>query len=85
MGNSSKKNHKNKTMIQTKPKRHMITVDLEGQEGNAFYLISVARRLANELKMDFDPIHKEMIGGNYENLIKTLDKHFGEYIIIYRK
>ena len=54
MGNSSKKNHKNKTMIQTKPKRHMITVDLEGQEGNAFYLISVARRLANQLKMDLN-------------------------------
>jgi hypothetical protein len=62
----------------------MITIDLEGQEGNAFYIIAVARRLANKLKIDFDPIHKEMIGGNYENLIQTLEKHFGKYIIIYR-
>jgi hypothetical protein len=79
-----KKNHKNKTMIQAKPQNFKITIDLSGQEGNAFYIIAVARRLANDLKINFDPIHKEMIGGNYDNLIKTLDKHFGEHILIYR-
>ena len=71
-------------MIQPKPKSHMIEVDLTGEEGNAFYILALARRLSNQLKIDFDPIHKEMVGGNYENLIKIFDKHFGEHVILYR-
>lgn len=70
-------------MIQPKPKRNMIEVDLTGTEGNAFYILALARRLSNQLKIDFDPIHKEMVGGNYENLIKIFDKHFGQHVILY--
>lgn len=71
-------------MIQTKPKHRMIEIDLTGNEGNAFFILALARRLSNELKMDFDPIHKEMVGGSYENLIKIFDKHFGDLVILYR-
>lgn len=71
-------------MIRSLPKRHMIEIDLTGDEGNAFYILALARRLANQLGMDFDPIHKEMVGGSYENLIKIFDKHFGDRVILYR-
>ena len=64
--------------------RGKIIIDLTGPEGNAFALIGVARRLAKTLEKDADAISKEMMSGNYENVIAVLEREFGDYVILER-
>ena len=54
----------------------VMTIDLDGPNGNAFYLLGTARSLARQLDMDEDAITKEMQSGDYMNLVKTMDKYF---------
>jgi len=68
--------------IKKKPKQMFI--DLTGPQGNAFYLLGVARRFANQLGLDANKITEEMESGDYENLIETFDKYFGHFITLYR-
>jgi len=70
-----------------KEKTGPIVIDLTGPNGNAFYLLGLANDLGKQL--GFDPkkrgeINTEMIAGDYENLIKTFDFFFGEYVILER-
>lgn len=55
-------------------------VDLSGPDGNAFFLLGRARGLAKQLGKEFAPISKEMMSGDYRNLVETFDRHFGEYV-----
>lgn len=71
-------------MIKSKKKQGKIEIDLTGPEGNAFVLLGYAKQWATQIGMDYKKIHEEMTSSDYENLINTLDKYFGEYIIIYR-
>ena len=61
-----------------------VEIDLTGPDGNAFVLIATASRLAKQLGLDGKKIQAEMMGGDYENLIKVFDKHFGEFVTLYR-
>lgn len=70
-------------MIRKKTSRRPI-IDLTGPEGNAFALLSYARQFARQLSIDFDPIQQEMMSGDYENLLKVFDRHFGNYVILER-
>ena len=70
-------------MIKSKNKSEII-IDLTGSDGNAFVLIATASRLAKQLGLDGKKIQAEMMGGDYENLIKVFDKHFGEFVTLYR-
>jgi hypothetical protein len=74
---------KTQNMIKSK-KETGIEIDLTGPDGNAFVLIGYANRLAKQLGLDGRAIQKEMIDGNYEHLVKTFDKHFGEFVTLYR-
>jgi hypothetical protein len=65
------------------PKKH-IEVDLSGPEGNAFYLLGLADKLAKRFDLDTKIIHKEMMAGDYENLIQVFDRYFGTMVILYR-
>lgn len=71
-------------MIKKKVKKEVIEVDLTGPQGNAYYLLGLASRLAKQIGMDEKSIIKEMQSSNYENLIKVFDKHFGSFVILYR-
>lgn len=71
-------------MICKKPKDYRITIDLTGPDGNAFNLMGVARRLARKMGTDPDPIIDEMKAGDYENLLRVFEKHFGDFVILYR-
>jgi hypothetical protein len=62
----------------------MPEIDLTGPEGNAFALMAHAKRFAEQLELDGGAIIAEMKGGDYENLIKVFERHFGEYVILYR-
>ena len=61
-----------------------IEIDLTGPEGNAFVLLGYAGKWAKQLSLDSKAIQAEMMSGDYEHLLSVLEKHFGEYIIMYK-
>jgi len=71
-------------MIKTKKKTSTIEIDLTGPDGNAFYLLGFASKLANSLGMNSESIVSEMKSGDYENLVQVFDKNFGSLITLYR-
>ena len=72
-------------MIRTKLEQSgPIVVDLTGPNGNAFALLGMARKWAKQLDLDWSEIKAEATSGDYEHLLKTLDEHFGEYVIFER-
>lgn len=70
-------------MIKNK-KQTGIEIDLTGPDGNAFFLLGTAGRLAKQLGLDSKAIQAEMMQGNYEHLVGVFDKHFGEFVTLYR-
>jgi hypothetical protein len=56
-------------------------VDLDGPEGNAFELMGLVKGLAWRYGLPFDDIIEEMKSSDYTNLVKTIEKYFGEYVI----
>jgi hypothetical protein len=71
-------------MIVEKPKTNGITIDLTGPQGNAFYLLGMAKKLATELDFPAEFIMNEMKSGDYENLIKVFDHYFGSVVTLYK-
>ena len=61
-----------------------IVIDLTGPEGNAFVLLGYAKQYAKQLKFDEKKITSEMMEGDYEELLETFDKYFGDYVILER-
>jgi hypothetical protein len=58
-------------------------IDLQGPEGNAFFLLGLARIIAEAELMenpDGPAIQHEMMGGDYHNLLKVFKKYFGTQI-----
>ena len=71
-------------MIVKKQKANGIEIDLTGPQGNAFYLMGTAKKLANQLGLDSNEILTEMKNGDYENLINVFDKNFGSFVTLYK-
>ena len=72
-------------MIRKKQKTYgPIVIDLTGPDGNAFVLLGKAKGFAKQLELDGDKIVDEMTQSDYEHLIKTFDKYFGEFVILER-
>jgi hypothetical protein len=71
-------------MIVKKQKTNGIEIDLTGPQGNAFYLLGTAKRLANQLGLDSNEILNEMKSSDYENLLQVFDKNFGSFVTLYR-
>ena len=71
-------------MIKEKPKSNGIEIDLTGQHGNAFFLLGTASNLCKQLGIDTKPVLDDMKSGDYENLIKVFDLHFGDFVTLYR-
>jgi hypothetical protein len=70
--------------ILEKPKQNGIVIDLTGPQGNAFYLLGMAKKLANQLDFPQDFILNEMKSGDYEKLINVFDHYFGSVVTLYR-
>jgi hypothetical protein len=47
-------------------------------------LIGTAGNLAKQLGLDAKAIREEMMKGDYENLVNVFDKHFGNFVTLYR-
>ena len=71
-------------MVKRKKKGGKLSIDLQGPQGNAFFILGTAKNLSGQLGKDFDDINKKMTSGDYENLIKMFDDEFGEYVDLYR-
>ena len=65
-------------------KKGKIFVDLTGPNGNAFYLLALARNLSKQLDRDYAYISEKMRSGDYENLVQVFEEEFGEYVDLYR-
>lgn len=57
-----------------------LVIDLNGPDGNALALISYARVFSRQLGLEYHPIEKEMTSGDYQNLIKVFESHFGDFV-----
>jgi hypothetical protein len=69
------------------PAKEKIEIDLKGPEGNAFALMAIANKIGKQLGLHPDErgaINAEMMSSDYDNLIKVMDKHFGDFIIMYK-
>jgi hypothetical protein len=62
----------------------MRTIDLSGPDGNAYALVSYARRYARQLKLDGDAIIKDMMSGDYDHLLQVFEMHFGMVVRLQR-
>lgn len=61
-----------------------IEIDLTGPQGNAYCLLGYADQLGKQLGLDTKKIQEEMKSGDYENLVETFDKYFGDYVTLLR-
>jgi ABC-type amino acid transport substrate-binding protein len=64
-----------------------IEIDLTGPNGNAFYLLGMARKLGRQLEWNKEKIQAtldEMKSSDYNNLIEIFDREFGDYVDLYR-
>jgi hypothetical protein len=52
-------------------------IDLNGPQGNAFFLLGMAEKWGLQMGLDTDEIKEEMTSGDYENLIQVFDSYFG--------
>ena len=69
-------------MIRSKEIKSEIVIDITGPKGNAYYLLALAENLAKQLGIDPIAIIDEMESGDYDHLIQTFDKWFGDYVIL---
>lgn len=64
--------------------KRKIAIDLSGPQGNVFYLLGMAQKLADQLHKDRKAIAKEMKESDYEHLLKVFDREFGTVVDLYR-
>ena len=67
-------------MIKIKQTNSKPEIDISGPEGNAFFLLGTAAKLAKQLNKDPEDIMKRMKESDYENLILVFDEEFGDYV-----
>jgi hypothetical protein len=66
-----------------KPKRHSkIEINLDGSQGNAYYIMGIANELCKQCGIDFEQFKKEAFSSDYITLIKTFDSYFGTIVTI---
>lgn len=70
--------------ITEKPRAEKLEIDLTGPQGNAFFLLGTADKLAKQLGLDPKVVVDEMREGDYDNLLEVFDKYFGTFVILYR-
>tara|TARA_Y100001970_G_C13982890_1_gene724123 strand:+ start:244 stop:477 length:234 start_codon:yes stop_codon:yes gene_type:complete len=64
-----------------------LEIDLTGPDGNAFVLLGYARNFAKQLGYDKDRIERiieEMTLTDYEGLLYTFDREFGDFVTLWR-
>jgi hypothetical protein len=67
-----------------RPVTEKIQIDLQGPEGNAMVLLSIAKDLSYKLGKNWNEVYDNMTSRDYEWLIQVMDHYFGDFIIMYR-
>ena len=65
-------------------KNNGIEIDLTGPQGNAYYILGVAKNLCKQVGIPSKPLLDEMMSGDYENLLEVFDNAFGDFVILER-
>lgn len=63
-----------------------VQIDLSGPDGNTLALVAIAHNIGRQLgkdKDELDAIRKDMLSSNYDHVVATLEKHYGDFIDIY--
>lgn len=63
------------------------TIDLSGQQGNAFYLMGLVRSFGRQLRLpqeETDAIIQDMKADNYDHLVKVFARKFDAVVEIYK-
>lgn len=68
--------------IEAKTPVDRIFIDIDGPNGNAFYLLGVAKNLCKQIGKNPDKIIAKMQSGDYINLLKVFDKYFGPVVTL---
>lgn len=71
-------------MIREKQEPTEIVIDLTGPQGNAYFLLGYAKKLAIQMGLNPEGILDQMKSGDYENLVETFDSYFGEFVVLER-
>lgn len=71
-------------VIKLKTTKEELSIDLTGPEGNVFYLMGTARKLAKQLGKDPEDIVNRMKSSDYENAVNVFEEEFGNIITLYR-
>ena len=64
-----------------------IEIDLRGEEGNAMYLLGMVGMLGKRMgwsEKAISMVRGLMMMGDYDNLLRVFDYHFGDIVILYR-
>ena len=70
-------------MIRKSTRASEIVINLDGPNGNAFYLLRIAKQYAHSMGMKASPIMSEMCAGtDYYELVKVFEKHFGHLVVL---
>ena len=70
--------------IREKQPKSEIVIDITGPDGNAFALMGYAKKLAKQHGLDGDSIIKEMMAGDYNNLLLVFINNFSDYAVLER-
>ena len=68
-------------MIEKTPTDKII-INIDGEKGNAIYLLGQARTYAKDLSLDYNKNLDEMKSSDYINLLKVFDSYFGDYVTL---
>ena len=68
--------------VELKPKLDKTYIDIDGPNGNAFYLMAVARDFSKTLDLDEDEILGDMKTGDYLNLLNVFEDNFGDFVVL---
>ena len=72
-------------MIRKRVEKFETIINLDGPDGNANNLIGLAIRICRDSRMaeeEINPIVKEMMSGDYKNLVMTFDNYFKSSVIL---
>lgn len=69
-------------MIKKKKTSRYETIDLDGPNGNVFYLLGTAKKYGQLIGGDYDKIIEEMTSSDYYNAVRVFNKYFGSFVVL---
>jgi len=57
-----------------------IKSELKGTQAGAFRILAIAKEISKEKGIDFLPIQREMMSGNYNNMLKVFYHYFADSV-----